>query len=797
MSNTITLTINGLPIEAEAGRLLIDVADDNNIVVPRFCYHKKLSVAANCRMCLVEVERAPKPMPACATPVANGMVVYTRSSKAIAAQKSTMEFLLINHPLDCPVCDQGGECELQDVAMGFGAGVSRYTEQKRVVMDKNIGPLIATDLTRCIHCTRCVRFGNEIAGLPEMGLTGRGENVEISTFIGKAISSELSGNVIDICPVGALTAKPSRYVARAWELTQHATVAAHDCIGSNLYVHTRNNKVIRVAPRENESINESWISDRDRFSYTGLSSASRVRLPLIRQNGTLTEVDWETAINIAVEKLSAAANNDGNQIAALVSPQATLEEQFLSQKLLRGLGSNNIDYRFNQIDFSTQHSAPVMPWLGRSLESIDSLDACLLVAGNLRLEQPILAHRLRKAAVNNGAAISSISHLRGQYNFPLEQDLAGSAEEIITGLAAVVVALAGQANSAPELPEHIQAIISDCKVSKQHKAVASALSKAKDTAVIVGIQALSNPHLSLIQELCETISSLSGATLGYLSQSANSAGACLAGVLPHRGVAGSIVDKVGQNAREILDSKHQVLLTFAVDPVLETNISDIDQQLSINNDFIIAIDSFSNDFIREKADLVLPLASFTETSGTFVNIEGLWQSFKGCTQTEGGVRQGWKILAALGQLLIPEAFEYSDSISVRNEVKEACREISLNNICGIQSASTQLPLKSQSIQKVTATPIYASDSLLREAQPLQKTLLMNQQFFVAMNQSQADKSKLTGAEKIQVKQGSGVAMLTLRIDENVPDGCVCVPTGIDSVKNLTDAYGMVELEKLG
>jgi NADH-quinone oxidoreductase subunit G len=797
MSNTITLTINGLPIEAEAGRLLIDVADDNNIVVPRFCYHKKLSVAANCRMCLVEVERAPKPMPACATPVANGMVVYTRSSKAIAAQKSTMEFLLINHPLDCPVCDQGGECELQDVAMGFGAGVSRYTEQKRVVMDKNIGPLIATDLTRCIHCTRCVRFGNEIAGLPEMGLTGRGENVEISTFIGKAISSELSGNVIDICPVGALTAKPSRYVARAWELTQHATVAAHDCIGSNLYVHTRNNKVIRVAPRENESINESWISDRDRFSYTGLSSASRIRLPLIRQNGTLTEVDWETAINIAVEKLSAAANNDGNQIAALVSPQATLEEQFLSQKLLRGLGSNNIDYRFNQIDFSTQRSAPVMPWLGRSLESIDSLDACLLVAGNLRLEQPILAHRLRKAAVNNGASISSISHLRGQYNFPLEQDLAGSAEEIITGLAAVVVALAGQVNSTSELPEHIQAIIGDCKVSKQHKAVASALSKAKDTAVIVGIQALSNPYLSLIQELCETISSLSGATLGYLSQSANSAGACLAGVLPHRGVAGSIIDKVGQNAREILESKHQVLLTFAVDPVLETNISDIDQQLSKNNDFIIAIDSFSNDFIREKADLVLPLASFTETSGTFVNIEGLWQSFKGCTQTEGGVRQGWKILAALGQLLIPEAFEYSDSISVRNEVKEACREISLNNICGIQSANTQLPLKPQSIQKVTATPIYASDSLLREAQPLQKTLLMNQQFLVAMNQSQADKSKLTGAEKIQVKQGSGVAMLTLRIDENVPDGCVCVPTGINAVKNLTDAYGMVELEKLG
>lgn len=796
MSDSITLTINGQQIEAEAGRLLIDVADDNNIVVPRFCYHKKLSVAANCRMCLVEIERAPKPMPACATHVTEGMVVQTRSVKAIAAQKSTMEFLLINHPLDCPICDQGGECELQDVAMGFGDDVSRYTEQKRVVMDKNIGPLIATDFTRCIHCTRCVRFGDEIAGLPEMGATGRGEYVEIGTYIEKAISSELSGNVIDICPVGALTAKPSRYAARPWELTQHPTVAAHDCIGSNLYVHTRNNKVIRVVPRENESINESWISDRDRFSYTALSSESRIQLPMLRQNGQLKEVDWETAINAATEKLSVAANNDGNQIAALVSPQSTLEEQFLAQKLLRGLGSNNIDYRLNQIDFSTQHKAPVMPWLGRSLESVESLDACLLVAGNLRLEQPILAHRLRKAAVNNGAAVSAISHLSGQYNFPLEQELAGSAEQLVTDLAAVLVALAGKTKSESELSTHIQGIIVDCKVSKQHKAIAKSLSKANDSAVIVGIQALSNPHLSLIQELCEAISTLSGATLGYLSPSANSAGASLTGVLPHRGVAGSKVDKIGQNASEILSSQHQVLLTFAVNPTLETNIPEIDQQLSKNNDFIIAIDSFSSDFIREKADLVLPLACFTETSGTFVNVEGLWQSFKGCTQTEGGIRQGWKILTALGQLLVPGAFEYADSISIRNEVKESCREISLNNLRGIQSTDTKLPTKPRSLQKVSGTPIYASDSLVREAQPLQKTPLTSQQHVVAMSQAQADKSKLTGAEQIQVKQGQGAATLPLRIDESIPAGCVWVPTGIDAVKDLTGAYGMVELEKV-
>ena len=796
MSHSITLTINGQKIDAEAGRLLIDVADDHNIVVPRFCYHKKLSVAANCRMCLVEVERAPKPMPACATQVADGMVVHTRSAKAIAAQKSTMEFLLINHPLDCPICDQGGECELQDVAMGFGAGISRYTEQKRVVMDKNIGPLIATDFTRCIHCTRCVRFGDEIAGLPEMGATGRGENVEIGTYIEKAISSELSGNVIDICPVGALTAKPSRYTARPWELTQHATVAAHDCIGSNLYVHTRNNKVIRVVPRDNESINESWISDRDRFSYTALSSDSRIQKPLLRQNGQLKEVDWETAINAATNKLSAAANKNGNQIAALVSPQSTLEEQFLLQKLFRGLGSNNIDHRLNQVDFSTQDKSPIMPWLGRSLESVESLDACLLVAGNLRLEQPILAHRLRKASVNNGATISSISHLSGQYNFPLEQELAGSSEQLLTDLAAVLVALAGQTKSSDELPAHIQTIIVDCTASKQHKAIAKSLSKAKDAAVIVGIQALSNPHLSLIQELCELISTLSGATLGYLSLSANSAGASLAGVLPNRGVAGCNIDKAGQNTGQILSSPHQVLLAFAVNPVLETNISKVDQLLSKNNDFIIVIDSFSNDFIRDKADLVLPLASFTETSGTFVNVEGLWQSFKGCTQTEGGIRQGWKILTALGQLLVPDAFEYTDSISVRNEVKEACREINLNNHCGVQSTHTKLPAKSLSLQKVSAGPIYASDSLVREAQPLQKTTLMKLQSVVAMNQAQVDKLKLTGAEQIQVTQGEGAAMLPLRIDENVPAGCVYIPTGIDAVKDLTGAFGIVKLEKV-
>ena len=796
MSDAITLTINGQQIKAEAGQLLIDVADDNDIVIPRFCYHKKLSVAANCRMCLVEIGHAAKPAPACATQVADGMVVQTHSAMAIAAQKSTMEFLLINHPLDCPICDQGGECELQDVAMGFGDDVSRYSEQKRVVMDKNIGPLIATDFTRCIHCTRCVRFGDEIAGLPELGATGRGENMEIGTYIEKAVASELSGNVIDICPVGALTAKPSRYTARSWELTQHPAVAAHDCIGSNLYVHTRNNKVMRVVPRENESINESWISDRDRFSYTALSSEQRIQAPLLRVNGELREVDWETAVNAAVEKLSAAANSDGNQIAALVSPQTTLEEQFLVQKLLRALGCSNIDHRLSQVDFSAQHDAPVMPWLGRSLASVESLDACLVVAGNLRFEQPILAHRLRKAAINNNAGVSFIGHIGGQSNFPLERELTGCAEQLLIDLSAVVSALPASQKTNTELSPHLQALIADCKPGQAHKTIARSLLKAQDAAVFVGIQALSNPYLSLIQELCEAIAKLSGSTLGYLSPSANSAGACLAGVLPHRGVAGCRMQAAGQNTSQILSTRHQVLLTLAVNPALDLHHAAIDQQLRDNNEFIIAIDSFSSEFNRDKADLVLPLASFTETSGTFVNIEGLWQSFNGCTKTTGAIRQGWKILSALGQLLVAEGFDYADSVAVRNEVKEACREVSLQNLCGIQSAITKLPARPRSLQKIGVTPMYASDSLVRHAIPLQKTPLAVRQAALAMNQDQADKLKLGGAEKVQIKQGQSLATLPLLIDENIPPGCVCAPIGIDAVKQLSSAYGAIELEKV-
>ena len=787
MSDNIKVTINGQEIETQPGRLLIDVADENDIVIPRFCYHKRLSIAANCRMCLVEIERAPKPMPACATHCMDGMVVQTRSQIALAAQKSTMEFLLINHPLDCPICDQGGECELQDVAMGFGEGVSRYTEQKRVVMDKNIGPLIATDFTRCIHCTRCVRFGDEIAGMPELGATGRGEHMEIGTYIEKSIVSELSGNVIDVCPVGALTAKPSRYTARPWELTQHAGVSAHDCVGSNTWVHTRGNDVIRVVPRENESINESWISDRDRFSYTAIKSDQRLTQPLMRENGELKPVDWETALNAAAAKLNEA---DGS-VATLVSPQATLEEHFLAQKLTRALGSSNIDHRLTQVDFSAQQKAPVMPWLGRSLASLETLDAALIVAANLRYQQPLLSHRLRKAVINNNAAISSIGHVAGQYNFDLHSEMAGSASRVIHDLAAVASALTETGGKA--LSPHLARVVAGCEVNDQHRAIARSLANAANVAVIVGTEALPNPQLSLLQELCEAITVATEATLGYLSLSANSAGACLAGALPHRTAVGVAVDKPGENAAEILAAQHKVLLTFAANPRLDAPAAG---SLAENNESIIAINSYQNEFIREQADLVLPLAAVVESSGSYVNVEGLWQSFNGCVHSRGESRQGWKILTALGQVLRPDEFAYADSVAVRNELKTLCSDVELSNLCGIQSKATGLPQADGKIEKVGSAPIYACDDMTRLSAPLQKTPLMRLQSAVIMNRQMATDTKLLGSDQVQVTQDKGTAVLPLHIDEGVPAGCAYVPSGVDAVKDLSSVYGKIKLEKV-
>jgi NADH-quinone oxidoreductase subunit G len=438
------IEIDGRPLQARRGAMIIEVADEAGIHIPRFCYHKKLSVAANCRMCLVEVERTPKPLPACATPVAEGMKIKTRSPLARDAQKSTMEFLLINHPLDCPICDQGGECELQDVAMGFGGDVSRFQERKRVVRDKDIGPLIATDMTRCIHCTRCVRFGAEVAGIRELGATGRGEHMEIGTYIEHSVDSELSGNVIDLCPVGALTSKPFRFSARAWEMLQRDTIAAHDCIGSNLHVHVRRNRIMRVVPRENEAVNETWISDRDRFSYQGLYGDDRLAAPLIKGSGGWQQTDWPTALSAAAAGLRRVlAERGAQQLGALASPSATLEELYLLQRLVRGLGSHNIDHRLRQGDFRDQDVAPLFPWLGQSIAALETLDAALVVGSHTRKEQPLANHRLRKAALR-GSALMFVNPVAFEFNYPVAEAVVATPAGMLQALAAIAKALGGK-----------------------------------------------------------------------------------------------------------------------------------------------------------------------------------------------------------------------------------------------------------------------------------------------------------------------------------------------------------------
>ena len=403
----VNVEVNGVALKAPKGEMIIRVTDANGAYVPRFCYHDKLPIAANCRMCLVEVEKAPKPMPACATPVAEGMKIYTRSPKAIAAQKATMEFLLINHPLDCPICDQGGECELQDLAVGFGRDISRYHERKRVVKDLSLGPLVSTDMTRCIHCTRCVRFGQDIAGIQELGTTGRGENMQIGTYIEHSVDHELSGNIIDLCPVGALNSKPFRFQARAWEMTQHPLVSPHDGFGSRLYGHVLRGQLKRVVPQPCEEINETWIADRDRYSYLGLEAADRLTTPRVRaSNGSWLDSDWETALNVAAKGLQGASQGDSvTGLGCLAHPSSTLEELYLLGRLAQGLGCANIDHRLRQRDFRDQDSDSGAPGLGMALAAVDGLDALFLIGANLRAELPMLAHRVRKAAIR-GASVS-------------------------------------------------------------------------------------------------------------------------------------------------------------------------------------------------------------------------------------------------------------------------------------------------------------------------------------------------------------------------------------------------------
>ncbi len=685
--------IDGRPLKAKKGEMVIQVTDAAGIYVPRFCYHEKLSIAANCRMCLVEIEKAPKPMPACATPVAEGMKVYTRSARARAAQKATMEFLLINHPLDCPICDQGGECELQDLALGFGGSSSRFDERKRVVKDINLGPLISTDMTRCIHCTRCVRFTAEIAGIQELGATGRGEWMEIGTWIEKSVDHELSGNVIDLCPVGALNSKPFRHRARSWEMTEHALVSPHDPAGTNLYGHVLRGRLMRVVPRPNEDVNETWIADRDRFSYEGIYAADRLRAPMMRVEGQWREVGWEAALAATAELLRAATQGNGEaRVGFLAAPGATTEEGFLLQRLARGLGCGDLDSRLRQTDFSGQQHDPAFPGLGFALADIETRSAILLAGCHPRAEAPIIAHRLRKAALA-GCQVSFLSTAAPQSHFPVHAAIASPAAALPAELAALA---AGKRLGAPQ------------------KAVRDSLATGR-AAIVLGGVAMRHSRYAALRAAAARLAAATGATLGYLPDGGNAAGLALAGVLPHRLPGGKAADPPGRDLAAMLAEPLAACVLFGgIEPRHDIGLAGAAARVAACPR-LVAITPYADPDLMDSARILLPMGTFAETSGTYVNLEGRWQDFRGCAQPVGEARPGWKILRVLGNLLGLEGFAQESSTEVLAEVRAAATGVAYDG------RPVAMPEQEAGGGTSFEVPIYAVDAVVRRSAPLQQT----------------------------------------------------------------------------
>jgi NADH-quinone oxidoreductase subunit G len=714
-SDVVNVEVDGKVCQGRRGQMIIHVTDAQNAYVPRFCYHDKLPIAANCRMCLVEVEKAPKPLPACATPIAEGMKIYTKSPKAIGAQKATMEFLLINHPLDCPICDQGGECELQDLAMGFGRDAARFTERKRVVKDKDIGPLVSTDMTRCIHCTRCVRFGQDIAGIQELGTTGRGEHMEIGTYVERAVEHELSGNIIDLCPVGALNSKPFRFRARAWEMTQAALVSPHDGVGTNLYGHVLRGRLMRVVPRANDAINETWIADRDRFSYEGVYSADRLDAPMVREGGEWKRVTWEQALDLAAKGLKAA----GADLATLASASATVEELYLLSRLTRGLGSANIDHRLRQADFRDQAADPAAPGLGGlAIAGVDQLDALLVVGSNLRREAPVLAHRVRKAA-RRGAKVAFLNPARYDYLFPVAAYLESAPGRQLTDLAAVYAACLDGAQPA----KHLAALVAGAQPNVGHRAIAAALKAGQKRAVWLGALALRHPAYADLRAVAAGLAAATGATLATLAEGGNAAGAYLAGAVPHRDAGGIPVAAAGRHAREMLSSPHKAYLLFGgTEPWADAPLAHADALRTLQGaDFIVAATPYADETLKSVAHVLLPISTFAETSGTYVNFEGLWQSFAGAARPPGEARPGWKVLRVLGNVTGLAHFDYTSSEEVREELRARCADIAAGPYQGAHEPRPQNGAAAGDAPRVPDVPMYAIDAVLRRSPSLQRT----------------------------------------------------------------------------
>ena len=774
-----TIEIDGKILEAEPGAMIIEVADAAGIYIPRFCYHEKLSIAANCRMCLVEVEKAPKPLPACATPITDGMKIFTTSSLAVEAQKGTMEFLLINHPLDCPVCDQGGECPLQDQALGYGKDVSRFTEKKRVVEDKDIGPLIETEMTRCIHCTRCVRFGQEVAGIMELGMTGRGEHAEIGTFLGCTVDSEVSGNMIDLCPVGALTNKPYRFTARSWELSNHDAVSPHDCVGTNLNIQSLRNEIKRVLPRTNESINECWLADRDRYSYQGLSSPDRLTQPLVRRNGEWKQVDWDTALQQTVSGLKKVIDQHGTEsIGALASPTSTLEEFYLLQKLMRGLGSNNVDHRLRQLDFADDDPEFMRPWLGCRIQELEKAKAILLVGSNVRKDQPLLGLRIRKAALN-GAKVMALNALDYEFNFNLTDKAVVPPSRLPGALASVVQAAAKGSEVAAE-------VTAWCTTENDDFAevAARALNEAgEDGMIIMGTAANSHPQASTMRGLVQQLAQYAHANWGVLNEG-NSPAAWVAGCVPHRSVSGEPIGHTGQNALEMVRHPLHGYVLLALEPAVDC-IDGRAASNAINDaDCVVALTAFD---IRHNtgAHVLLPIVPFSETPGTYINCEGRAQSVPGAVPPMGEARPAWKVLRVLGNLFGLEDFDFVTSEQVRDAVGWSTVPSFGEgpNIVKV-SPPNGAPGDAASAELINDVPLYRIDPIVRRASALQLTHdNLPARMFIGVESAQ--RFGVNNGDQVNVQSDGINVTLTAHMDQRIPTGCVYIPGGYEDTGMLS------------
>ncbi len=695
----VEIELDGKKVEAQEGSMIMHAAEQAGTYIPHFCYHKKLSIAANCRMCLVDVEKMPKPMPACATPVSQGMIVRTKSEKAIKAQQSVMEFLLINHPLDCPICDQGGECQLQDLAVGYGGSTSRYEEEKRVVFHKDVGPLISMEeMSRCIHCTRCVRFGQEVAGVMELGMSHRGEHAEIETFLGQTIDSELSGNMIDICPVGALTSKPFRYSARTWELGRRKSISPHDSTGANLIVQVKNNKVMRVVPFENEEVNECWISDRDRFSYEALNSEERLTTPMIKHGGEWKTVDWQTALEYVANGLKQIkADHGAASLGALVSPQSTLEELYLAAGLMRGLGSDNIDYRLRHAEFEPSGQ---VRWLGTSIASLSNLDRALIVGSNIRKDHPLFAQRIRQA-VRKGCAVNAINTTAIDATYAPANALLIESKHWSKTLAEVAAAIATS--------KGIVAPVA-ASATEAAKDIAASMLSGERKAILLGNAAAHHPQASSLLALANWIGLQTGASVGYLTEAGNTVGAQWVGAQPTQS---------GLNAGQMLAGGLKAVILLNNEPEFDATGGAKAKAVLGQAQMVVSMNPFKANM--DFCDVILPISPFTETSGTFVNAEGRLQSFHAVVKPLGETRPAWKVLRVLANMLDLPGFDFDASTDVLNKLTgqtSALSSIPVEKLGNLTASS--IDLSESDIQAVSAA-IYQVDGIVRRASSLQMT----------------------------------------------------------------------------